>query len=194
MSQANASAIKRRAFNGQNPPSTNPSATNGASPVPSALTLPQVISVIDKRLVNLESFVNESKTREIEGSLQGSNSAETSAFTTEIVEEFNHRFEVLADEIGNMKDVIMKLQAYTMEVNKTLFEERINIFSDLGQQRSKLSILEDASLSAKSVSESTFDTNMVSADLQAFIKGGREMETRESCGNLSNIEMQHNIA
>jgi len=44
------------------------------------------------------------------------------------------------------------------------------------QQRENLSILEDASLSAKSVSESTFDSNMVSADLQAFIKGSREPE------------------
>jgi hypothetical protein len=31
-----------------------------------------------------------------------------------------------------MKDIVLKLQSYTMEVNKTLMEERINVFSDLG--------------------------------------------------------------
>jgi hypothetical protein len=48
------------------------------------------------------------------------------------IDEFNHRFEVLAEEMNNIKDIVLKLQSYTMEVNKTLLEERINVFSDLG--------------------------------------------------------------
>ena len=31
-----------------------------------------------------------------------------------------------------MKDIVLKLQSYTMDVNKTLLQERINVFSDLG--------------------------------------------------------------
>ena len=42
------------------------------------------------------------------------------------------KIKLLADEINNMKDIVLKLQSYTMEVNKTLMEERINVFSDLG--------------------------------------------------------------
>jgi hypothetical protein len=38
----------------------------------------------------------------------------------------------LAEELNNIKDVVLKLQSYTMEINKTLLEERINVFSDLG--------------------------------------------------------------
>jgi hypothetical protein len=41
------------------------------------------------------------------------------------------RFDILAREIADLKDVVLKLQAYTMDVNKTLLEERIHILSDL---------------------------------------------------------------
>ena len=51
----------------------------------------------------------------------------------EMTSEFNHRFEMLADEIGTLKDIVLKLQSYTMEVNKTLMEERIHVLSDLGE-------------------------------------------------------------
>jgi len=48
------------------------------------------------------------------------------------MEEYNHRFEIFADEIANMKDIVLKLQSYTMDVNKALMDERIHVFSDLG--------------------------------------------------------------
>ena len=56
MSAANSSAKKRRA-----PPSTEPIKVNPSpntpmnSPANTGLTLPQVISLIDKRLINLET-------------------------------------------------------------------------------------------------------------------------------------------
>ena len=48
-----------------------------------------------------------------------------------MAEEFNNRYELLASEIQNIKDVVLKLQSYTMEVNKTLMEERVRILSDI---------------------------------------------------------------
>jgi hypothetical protein len=39
---------------------------------------------------------------------------------------------MLAGEVENLKDIVLKLQAYTMEVNKTLYEERIQVLSDMG--------------------------------------------------------------
>jgi hypothetical protein len=45
--------------------------------------------------------------------------------------EFNDRYELLASEIQNIKDIVLKLQSYTMEVNKTLMEERVRILSDV---------------------------------------------------------------
>ena len=101
------------------------------------LTLPQVISVIDTRLIVLENFMKETKSTDnvtknasntsqapVQGQDQGPE-------INEIVEEMDTRFDILAREIADLKDVVLKLQAYTMDVNKTLLEERIHILSDL---------------------------------------------------------------
>jgi hypothetical protein len=50
-----------------------------------------------------------------------------------ILEEYNARFEMVANEIAEMKDVLLKLQSFTMDVNKRLHEERIQILSELDQ-------------------------------------------------------------
>lgn len=137
MSQANAAAIRRRA----NPINNTPTPTPGANPAQdqpnvnsAGLTLPQVIAVIDRRLINLETFVKESKAQPQSQPQQVTLSSvpENSDQFSELFEEYNHRFEVLADELANMKDIVLKLQSYTMDVNKALMDERIHVFSDLG--------------------------------------------------------------
>jgi hypothetical protein len=161
MSQSNAAAIKRRA----NPPLSiqqqqqqrsvqpnqqqqqqqqrsvqpNQQQSLGSSNNMNApgLTLPQVIALIDRRLINLETFVKESKENsnqvKFENNIQTPlpNTLPENAFE-QLVEEFSHRFEVLAEELSILKDTVLKLQTYTMDVNKALLEERIQIFSDLG--------------------------------------------------------------
>ena len=39
------------------------------------------------------------------------------------VEEINNRFQMLAEEINTLKDTVIKLQGYTMDVNKVLLSE-----------------------------------------------------------------------
>ena len=46
-------------------------------------------------------------------------------------DEFDEKFEILANEIADLKDIVIKLQSYTMEVNKMLMEDRIAILSDI---------------------------------------------------------------
>jgi len=46
-------------------------------------------------------------------------------------DEINAKFEMLANEVGELKDIVLKLQSFTMEVNKTLYEERIQMLSDM---------------------------------------------------------------
>lgn len=41
----------------------------------------------------------------------------------EILQEFNGRFEMLAHEINDMKNLVLNLQKYTMEVNRRLLEK-----------------------------------------------------------------------
>jgi hypothetical protein len=143
MSQSNAAAIKRRV----NVPATQnanqnigqqaskiPGQPNVVQPTPqTGFTLPQAIALIDSRLATLEKFM-----REGERPQQSSNQmpidpnqyVSVSDFSG-IIDEFNNRFTMFADEITEMKDILLKLQSYTMEVNKTLMEERIQVFSDL---------------------------------------------------------------
>jgi len=51
--------------------------------------------------------------------------------------EFNHRYELLATEILNLKNLVLDLQNYTMRVNKMLLEERMNVFSELTSNQFK---------------------------------------------------------
>jgi Mg2+ and Co2+ transporter CorA len=150
MSQANAAAIKRRvnAPQTQNvrpgmPPPPQSQQNQGLSQNPSqtGLTLQQVISVIDKRLVVVETGLKEMKSHSSNGEKveqmkqiiqTTTNSDVEESLLDTVVDEFNSRFEILAMEINNLKDIVLKLQTYTMSVNKTLLEERINILSDLG--------------------------------------------------------------
>lgn len=122
MSAANSAAKKRRA-----PPSTEPvrPQTSMSSPATNpnvGLTLPQVISLIDKRLVHLETLSKETVTDASNGEVE----VEKEQISPEILDEFNARFEIMAEEIANLKNIVMNLQMYTMEVNKQLLEERQN--------------------------------------------------------------------
>ena len=56
----------------------------------------------------------------------------------DVLDEFNNRFEILAQEIDSLKDIVLKLQSYTMDVNKMLIDERVHVFSELGNNSVQL--------------------------------------------------------
>lgn len=128
MSSSNAAAIRRRvgAQGVPTPPPNMPTPPSISTP-PAQMTLQQVISTVDKRLSQLETIVQSN----IKDNNNANNSNESSDLPL-IVDEFNNRFELIVTEINSLKDIVMKLQSYTMEVNKMLVDERIHILSDLG--------------------------------------------------------------
>jgi hypothetical protein len=129
MSQANAAARKRRAGGASLSDSAGPPQMQRGMPEPpkAGLTLPQVISLVDKRLTTLETFMRD---QQQQGPSQPSIiQSSSSSLPDELAEEFNAKFEMLAGEVEALKDIVLKLQAYTMEVNKTLYEERIQMLS-----------------------------------------------------------------
>ena len=150
MSKANASAKNRRAYGGNPPPSSVPSPIpssvpssvpySNAQPQQQGFTLQQVIAVIDSRLLSLEKFMNESKdssSRRVQFEPTQTSTVAPSEQTLdtsiqEVLSEFSNRFDMIVEEVTTLKDIVLKLQSYTMDVNKTLMEERINILSDLG--------------------------------------------------------------
>jgi len=127
MSQANAAARKRRAGGASISGMPEPVAQQ-APPQGAGLTLPQVIALVDKRLVNLETFMRETKTQ-VPAQVQAP--ALAPAIDDEMLDEINTKFDLLAGEVAELKDMLVKLQSYTMEVNKKLFDERIQLLSDV---------------------------------------------------------------
>jgi hypothetical protein len=129
MSQGVAAARKRRApASLQPPPPPQISTQQQSQQQPGqgiGLTLPQVIALVDKRLTIVESFMTESKTTGL------SNNVVVNSSNDSMMEELNARCVMLAEEIINLKNIVLNLQSYTMEVNKTLMEERVRILSDV---------------------------------------------------------------
>jgi DNA-binding LacI/PurR family transcriptional regulator len=133
--QANAAARKRRAGGAslqEVPPTPAQPQSRVQQPPAGGLTLPQVISLVDKRLTTLETFMKESKADV--SAPHADNQAASEDAVNALADEINHKFVMLAGEVENLKDIVLKLQAYTMEVNKTLYEERIHVLSDMGPE------------------------------------------------------------
>lgn len=154
MSRAIASARQRRAgVSSSEPPPVPPSV-----PQPNGLTLPQVIALIDTRLIKLEKCMKdttesgERTVRFTQDTVSSSdmgpstNMDENEVDISSILDDFNSRFMMLAEEIASLKDTLMKLQTYTMDVNKMLMDERVNVLSDLGNDQSMF-VMENTTLS-----------------------------------------------
>lgn len=141
MSRANASARQRRA--GIEPSSIPSPISSSPASQPAGLTLPQVISLVDTRLIKLEQFMKETienksnnssnnssnsvsniEIRDSESNIIDSSDPNQLTDLNDILEEYNNRFVLLAEEMGQLKDIVLKLQTYTMDVNKMLIEER----------------------------------------------------------------------
>lgn len=126
MSAANSAAKKRRTPSSSYETALQQSQSQSQSqtqsqPTAPGLTLQQVISVIDRRLTSLEEL---SKTNELTVPVPESESESEVPLIN--LDEIDIRFNILAEEVSNLKQIIMELQSYTMSVNKMLLEERIS--------------------------------------------------------------------
>ncbi len=146
MSAGNAAARQRRAGGAHIDPPGKQSPVSPQASASTGLTLPQVIQLVDARLIKLETFVKAQNEKPV--ATEGSNVSKD--IVDAIHKEFNEKFEMLAEEIADLKDIVLKLQSYTMEVNKTLLEDRINILSDIKVD----SVNETYTLGAEELAES----------------------------------------
>ena len=149
---SNASAIQRRTTSApslsssilQNPQSFKQQMTNepksADQPQTPGLTIHQVIALIDTRLVALEKFAKEatdtpsvqSSANEPSGPVALPENLVTVEVVNSLIEDFNNRYDAFTQEMATLKNIVLSLQSYTMDVNKTLLEERVRILSDLG--------------------------------------------------------------
>jgi len=162
MSRAIASARQRRAgIQPAEPPTPTPSSNSA----PAGLTLQQVIALVDTRLIKLEKFMKETQESPVQRTVTFAQEPQVSGGETEEVDgptnleqilgEYNDRFMLLAEEIAELKDTLMKLQTYTMDVNKMLLEERVNVLSDLGSSDKNVFVMDDTTLSGGDIEQPT---------------------------------------
>lgn len=152
MNNSNAAAKRRRAgIQPTTPPmpsqnqTPNTGVTTNTQQPQNGYTLPQVIAIIDTRLITLEKFMNETKesadlsipnynSSRLQTSSTGVNETtanskdegdSSSVFIdstefTDFVDDINQRFQLFADEINGLKEIVLKLQGFTMDVNNML--------------------------------------------------------------------------
>ena len=154
MSNSALSAAKRRrgvpVNNNNNNNNEEPSTSNNSIQSVDEnkpISLQQALQLLSGRIIKLEKNIQETKTNEQTNQVI-QNVEELNIETivervaqSQIFEEFNARYEILASEILTLKHIVMKLQSYTLDINKTLVEERIQILSEI-PEKGGVSILE----------------------------------------------------
>ena len=108
MSQGNAAAIRRRVKNAENLPTKqgNMKEINQSTPTstitPSNLSINDAFKMVNERLVNLEK------------GLTGSNiNIQADIMQNQVIQEYDNRFNLIAQEIGELKETVLKLQTFT---------------------------------------------------------------------------------
>jgi hypothetical protein len=138
MSASNAAAVRRRVGSQNNPPipggasttsSTSTQNNASVSTKQTGMTLQEVISHFNKKIQSLEETVSKISPTTSDSSTSGTPTPNSDELNV-IFREFNDRFELFAQEIALMKDQLLKLQTYTMDVNKVLYEERVRVLSN----------------------------------------------------------------
>jgi len=105
------------------------SRNSGNSGNNSAMTLPQIIDIYGRRILQLEKTLGSGPVNTT-GTANPINVQEVVQEATAALEnrwgkpmdELNARYELLAQEIHSLKDIVLHLQDYTMSVNQRLLE------------------------------------------------------------------------
>jgi len=100
-------------------------------PQPVEINTEEILSKCESNVKStLESSIDEIINRKMED-IKTYMLETSEALVLQHMNDFNDRYEILATEILNVKNLLLELQNYTMGVNKMLLEERINIFSEV---------------------------------------------------------------
>lgn len=126
-SSALASARKRRSNAESDSPMPENIGRPGSAAPGTGLTIQQVVAVVDKRLLVLEGFMSETRAKPLNQVAE--QAADMPTNLKEVLEEYGSRFDIIADELANIKNMMLSLQSFTMDVNKKLMEERVRILS-----------------------------------------------------------------
>lgn len=128
-------------------------------PTGTQLTLPQVIDIYGRRILQLEKTVAElsvaqplaQKQQQPVLQQQPQIVAQTATPLQQkpLFDEMNARYELLAQEIANLKDIVLHLQDYTMSVNKRLLEGSSAALEQAEQDEDDIRVLQASIMSSQ---------------------------------------------
>ena len=119
MSNSLAAAKRRRAGEQPPMPPPTPSPVQQQQQQQNRMTLPQVLALLDSRLTKLET-----QTSSVMPAIPEEVADASKVSINEYISEMDAKFGMLVEEITSLKDIVLKLQTYTMDVNKKLLEEK----------------------------------------------------------------------
>lgn len=157
MSNSLASAKRRRAGMTPEPTLTPTTTTTPTPPQPAAngrMSLPQLLNNFENRLKAVEYNKQDTVTETpMSFSVTDPDTGTIKKMSlSDYMTDMDNKFYMLAEEITSMKDIIIKLQSFTMEVNKTLMEERVRILSEVPENMKIKNDDENADENAEQVS------------------------------------------
>lgn len=131
MSRSNASAIRRRAQEQDTIQSTPPLPPQKTVTEQRVLSTQEVILSLNNRLGILEEKLSNTTDNNTDNN---SNEYINQDQLNNIINDLNNKFNTVADEMDDIKNIVIKLQSYTMDVNKTLIEERVKMLSTINTE------------------------------------------------------------
>jgi hypothetical protein len=190
-----------------NSPQTIPDISVGPN-MQKPMSLQQVISVFDKRLLFIESYILKNgdmkesavqSTPVVQPIIQQQPSEDIEKLKESIREnldgqfsEFDHRYQLLATEIANLKQIVLKLQSYTLEINQFLFEERNEILkklNDVQEHGTHNTIVHDVSTNTAQENTTFITSNDVK---QEFIETNKEETEQNADGEGEGEDTEQN--
>lgn len=137
MSNSLASAKRRRA--NMQPETTSTPNPGPSQPQPQSqqnkMTIPAYLSLLESRLLQLEKRVDGSDGTTLIVEMDTPDGAKNTMKITDYMEDMDKRFHMLAEEITNMKDIVLSLQRYTMEVNQNLLNQMTSMQSPVIEEK-----------------------------------------------------------
>ena len=133
MSNSIAAAKRRRAGNMNTDNNVVPPGSNTCSPntnttifqqQSSRMSIPNYLSLMEKKILELEQKMPNNDQVNIQIEVDGEDGKKVISMT-EYMEDMDKKFNLLVEEMSNMKETIMDLQRFTMNVNSKLVS---NIF------------------------------------------------------------------
>lgn len=133
MSNSIAAAKRRRAGNITNDNNVAPPGSNTCSPntnntsvfqQTTRMSIPNYLSLMEKKIIELDEKVSKNDQINIQIEVDSEDGKKTITMT-EYMEDMDKKFNLLVEEMTNLKETIMDLQRFTMNVNSKLVS---NIF------------------------------------------------------------------